>query len=411
MGDATQHPGLSRLWLVAAAISAAGRCRNAWAQDPNDPFSNPGAIAATDSGVRQGASRREVNDQVQIRYRKILPDWAGGETDRAPNELIGPRDGGRERRRRRTRKRLLKAEQAVIHQVGAADIGDAGADRRAAPRGLPAHARARRQGPLAAMVHTRKMARDLAVLYKEQSGSEGAALVSSRMLTSLGGMLQQSAQQLPAAEMFQQAVELDARNTAALLGLATIYEKNAQSESAVRPCCAKPWQPSPSNAEAKLRLALNPSGWGRPTRPEGAHRARRAANTKEPILGDPARRAGARPPARREGLAGRTPRRSSQAASSASPTTRGLYVQLAVGRSTAREQVRGDPGADGEDAGLPAPTEALLASPLQHGPRQETFGRRAQVPRRELAVAPAGARRRRSRRPTTPAIRHEGSAR
>ena len=109
-----------------------------------------------------------------------------------------------------TRKVLLKAEQAIIHQVGATDIEvlvpiamlHHEAYRRLLERGFRGHA--------LAMIHTRTMARDLAVIYREQSGSEGAALVSSRLLTSLGGLLQQSAQQLPAAHMFQEAVELDA---------------------------------------------------------------------------------------------------------------------------------------------------------------------------------------------------------
>ena len=89
------------------------------------------------------------------------------------------------------------------------------------------------------------MARDLAILYQEQSGSEGAALVSSRILTSLGGMLQQYAQQLPAAEMFYRAVALDPRNTAAMMALAIVYEKNSQYQSAVDLLrkIARPWTP------------------------------------------------------------------------------------------------------------------------------------------------------------------------
>jgi Flp pilus assembly protein TadD len=106
------------------------------------------------------------------------------------------------------------------------------------------------------MIHTRTMARDLAILYHDQSGTEGASLVSSRLLTSLGGLLQQSAQQLPAAEMFQQAVELDPKNVAALLGLATIYEKNAQTDSAVKHL-RHVLEVDPGNVEGRLRLALN----------------------------------------------------------------------------------------------------------------------------------------------------------
>jgi tetratricopeptide (TPR) repeat protein len=112
------------------------------------------------------------------------------------------------------------------------------------------------RGRAMAMGHSRAMARDLAILYREQSGTEGAALVSSRLLTSLGGLLLQSAQQLPAAEMFQQAIGLDGRNTAALLGLAGVYEKNAQPESAVK-LLRQVLEADPASAEGRLRLALN----------------------------------------------------------------------------------------------------------------------------------------------------------
>ena len=144
----------------------------------------------------------------------------------------------------------------MIHQVGTTDLEALvpiavlhhEAYRRLLERGSRGHA--------LAMVHTRNMAKDLALLYSEQSGSEGAKLVASRLLTSLGGLLLQSAQQLPAAEMFQKGIELDGRNTAALLALSTVYEKNAQAETAVR-LLRQTLEIEPANAEARLRLALN----------------------------------------------------------------------------------------------------------------------------------------------------------
>jgi tetratricopeptide (TPR) repeat protein len=104
--------------------------------------------------------------------------------------------------------------------------------------------------------HARSMTRDLAILYRDQSGSEGAALVSSRLLTSLGGLLMDAAQQLPAAEMFQQAIQLDGRNLTALIALAAIYEKNAQTESAIK-LLLQALEVDVDHPEAHLRLALN----------------------------------------------------------------------------------------------------------------------------------------------------------
>jgi tetratricopeptide (TPR) repeat protein len=112
------------------------------------------------------------------------------------------------------------------------------------------------RGHAVVLGHARGMTRDLAILYREQSGSEGAALVSSRILTSLGGMLQKAAQQVPAAEMFELAAEMDPRNTDALLGLATVFEKNSRYESAVE-TLRKLLAADPNHAEGRLRLAVN----------------------------------------------------------------------------------------------------------------------------------------------------------
>jgi tetratricopeptide (TPR) repeat protein len=238
------------VWLAAAMWLWAGP--SAWAQAP-DVSPTPGEGSGS-LGLRAG--EKIPTERIQELYRRILKDWSVGETDRAPNELIELETAVVVEGDLGTRKTLLKAEQAVIHQVGAADIEVL------VPIAVLHHEAYRRmleggwRGRATVMGHTRTMARDLAILYREQSGSEGAALVSSRLLTSLGGMLLQSAQQLPAAELFQEAVELDGRNSAALLGLAAIFEKNAQPESAVK-YLRRALEIDPSSSEGRFRLAMN----------------------------------------------------------------------------------------------------------------------------------------------------------
>jgi tetratricopeptide (TPR) repeat protein len=206
-------------------------------------------------------------ERIQETYRKILADWSSGEGQKAPDELIALETAVIQDGEPKTRKILLQAEQEVIHQVGAADIEVL------VPIAVlhhEAYARLLRQGSRGramALSHARSMARDLAILYREQSGSEGASLVSSRLLTSLGGMLLGAAQQLPAAELFQQAVELDGRNITALLALAAIYEKNAQTESAVK-LLRRALEVDPDHGEARLRLAMNLKRQGRETEEE-----------------------------------------------------------------------------------------------------------------------------------------------
>ncbi|HKH46259.1 MAG TPA: tetratricopeptide repeat protein [Thermoanaerobaculia bacterium] len=251
---------ISMIWNThaRAAIACALLCAlpEAAAAQDTDPFG--GAITATDvSGqVKRPAGRKAKEDEIQSRYRKILAAWAGGQTERAAVDLmaletsvVSDEDPG-------SRKRLLQAEQAVIHEVGAANLETL------VPIAMLHHEVYRRyllegaRGHALVLGHARGMTRDLAILYREQSGSEGAALVSSRILTSLGGMLQQAAQQLPAADMFQLAAEMDPRNTAALIGLATVFEKNTRYEPAVETLRSL-LAADPNHAEAKLRLAVN----------------------------------------------------------------------------------------------------------------------------------------------------------
>jgi tetratricopeptide (TPR) repeat protein len=237
-------------WLAAAIWLWAGQ--GAWAQTPAASVAAPGGTGSL--GLRAGEEIKP--EKIQQLYRKVLADWSAGRSDQAPDELIELETAVAVDTDARTHTTLLKAEQAVIHQVGATDLEVL------VPIAVLHHEAYRRllghggRGHALAMIHTRNMAKDLSLLYSEQSGSEGAKLVASRLLTSLGGLLLQSAQQLPAAEMFQKAIELDGHNVPALLALSTVYEKNAQAESAVK-LLRHILEVEPANAEARLRLALN----------------------------------------------------------------------------------------------------------------------------------------------------------
>jgi tetratricopeptide (TPR) repeat protein len=242
-----------------AAIAGALLCAvpaAAAAQEAQDPFG--GAITATDvSGqMKRPAGRKKQEDEIQVSYRKILAAWAGGQTERAAIDLMALETSVVSDEDPSSRKRLLQAQQAVIHEVGASNLETL------VPIAMLHHETYRRyllegaRGYALVLGHARAMTRDLAILYREQSGSEGAALVSSRILTSLGGMLQKAAQQLPAADMFQLAAEMDPRNTAALLALATVFEKNARYEPAVD-TLRRLLAADPDHAEGKLRLAVN----------------------------------------------------------------------------------------------------------------------------------------------------------
>lgn len=244
--------GISRrkaaMALLLASVSTAG-----WAQQ--DPWSSAG-VQVLDSSGGSGESKKEQVDRIQTRYREILSAWVAGEVDRAPDDLIELEKGVVADGDPKSRKRLLQSEQAVIHELGATSlevlVPIAMLHHEAYSRLL---SRGVRQAPLA-VTHARQMARDLAILYNQQSGSEGSAVVASRVLTSLGGMLMEHAQQLPAAELFYQALELDGRNVPARLALATVYEKSGQPESAIK-SLRELLKLDPDHAEARFRLAMN----------------------------------------------------------------------------------------------------------------------------------------------------------
>lgn len=194
-------------------------------------------------------------ERIQADYREILNHWSAGQVDQAPDELIRLETSVIAEGNPESRKRLLQEEQRVLHAVGESNL------EAYVPIAMLHHETYRRylergERRSLAMIHARSMARDLAIRYWQDSGSLGSALVASQLLASLGGMLQQSAQQLQAGELFQQALELDGRNPTALLGLATLYEKNSQFESAVKGL-RRLLEVEPGHAEARLRLALS----------------------------------------------------------------------------------------------------------------------------------------------------------
>lgn len=252
-----RNQGLVRgagLPLVSAAMTSRSRTLR-----PGRPALGRGQLAryacALALGVALGSPARAAEmpqEQVEARYRETLVSWAAGDAERAVADLmkletavISDDDVG-------SRTRLHKAQQHVISELAGVSLEilvpiaalHQEAYRRYVERG------GRGYGLLTS--HARGLAFDLALLYQKHTGSEGSALVASRFLTSLAGFGLDSFQ---AAKLFHQAAELDGGNTAALLGLATIFEKNGQYESAAN-ALRRLLKTDPQHPEARLRLAL-----------------------------------------------------------------------------------------------------------------------------------------------------------
>jgi tetratricopeptide (TPR) repeat protein len=202
-----------------------------------------------------GAAEKPSPERVQALYRQALVHWAAGQSEQAYGELAAVETRVVRDSDLRTAKALLRAEEKVIDDVAAADLEvlvpiarlHFEAYRRYLGLGL-GHALVQR--------HSRIMVQDLALLYRKQSGSEGAALVASHLLTSLGEQLHRGAQHQAAAELYTQAAEIDPRNPVPALSLAIIYEKFEQYRSAAA-WLRRVLAIDPKHAEARLRLAVN----------------------------------------------------------------------------------------------------------------------------------------------------------
>jgi len=195
-------------------------------------------------------------NRVEALYRQALVHWAAGKSEIAFHELaaletavVNDKDGG-------SAKRLLRAEEKVIDQVAGAELEVLLPIARLHFEVFQLYLNENAKGRTLVENHSRTMVHDLAMLYREQSGSQGAALVSSHLLTSLAELLQRGSQHQAAAALYTQAAQLDPHNPVPALRLAVTYEKFEQYQSAVG-WLRKVLAIEPKNGEARLRLAIN----------------------------------------------------------------------------------------------------------------------------------------------------------
>jgi tetratricopeptide (TPR) repeat protein len=223
---------------------------------PGAPGRHP-ALAAPAAPVPPLApGEKPTPERVQALYRQVLEQWAAGKSEVAFNELarletavVNDKDAG-------SVKRLLRAEEKVIDEVAGADLEVLLPIARLHFEVFELYANESAKGRALVVNHSRTMVHDLAMLYREQSGSQGAALVASHLLTSLAELLQRGSQHQAAAALYTQAAELDPHNLVPVLRLAVTYEKFEQYQSAVG-WLRKVLTIEPKHAEARLRLAIN----------------------------------------------------------------------------------------------------------------------------------------------------------
>lgn len=149
--------------------------------------------------------------------------------------------------------RLGRAEMEVVRQLAARDPEVLLPLLEAHQELYLRHKRARRAY---LELHSRQMVTDLASLYAELGAGDGAKVVASRALSSLGGYLLADGKSA-ALGLLEKAAALDRRNEAAYLGLAAYHEKRGGPYESALEALQRLVANLPASREGRLRLAIN----------------------------------------------------------------------------------------------------------------------------------------------------------
>ncbi len=110
-----------------------------------------------------------------------------------------------------------------------------------------------RRFPLAA--HSRERVGDLARRYAAEAASELAPSLAGEALATMGAYLHRVQLRIPGRKMLEEALELDASNSFALLRLAAAHELADEYPEAIS-CLERLLEVEPRSAEGRLRLAI-----------------------------------------------------------------------------------------------------------------------------------------------------------
>ncbi|MBV8203141.1 MAG: hypothetical protein JOZ15_21205 [Acidobacteria bacterium] len=242
-------------WAPGAVPPTGGRRPGGFGA-PGVPGEHPGLRAPAAPVPPLAPGEKPKPDRVQALYRQVLVHWAESKSEKAYGELAALETAVVNDKDPSSAKRLLRAEEKVIDQVAAADLEVLLPIARLHFEVFQLYSNESAKGRALVENHSRAMVHDLAILYRQQSGSQGAALVASHLLTSLAELLQRGSQHQAAATMYTQAAELDPHNIVPALRLGVTYEKFEQYQAAAG-WLRKVLAIDSKNAEARLRLAVN----------------------------------------------------------------------------------------------------------------------------------------------------------
>ncbi|HYL04440.1 MAG TPA: hypothetical protein VE075_00265, partial [Thermoanaerobaculia bacterium] len=263
-------------WAPGAVPPQGGRRPGAGFAIPGAPGDRPGLGPPAAPVPPLAPGEKPKPERVEALYRQVLVHWAAGKSEKAWSDLAALETAVVNDKDPASAKRLLRAEEKVIDQVAGADLEVLLPIARLHFEVFQLYSNENAKGRALVENHSRAMVHDLAILYRQQSGSQGAALVASHLLTTLAELLQRGSQHQAAATLYTEAAALDPRNVVPALRLGVTYEKFEQYQAAAA-WLRKVLAIDPKNAEARLRLAVN---LGR------LHKAAEAASLLEGLIAD-----------------------------------------------------------------------------------------------------------------------------
>lgn len=217
-------------------------------------------LAAGWLGATAAHAADDVEQLVAARYPGVLTAFAAGDHDRALGELAGLENQIAAGPPNQLDK-LWKAKLHVLRDL----IDDPEVLVPIIQLHHDAYLAYRAEGKSVLARHSRTMAAELADVYADRAASDAARVLAARALASLGGYQQEDGSIGSASELFVQALKLDPRCTAALLGQAAMFEKLGQYEQA-RDYLERLVAQERTHPQARLRLAMNLARTGNPTR-------------------------------------------------------------------------------------------------------------------------------------------------
>lgn len=111
-------------------------------------------------------------------------------------------------------------------------------------------------GSYALASHSRTLTIELAELYVERVKGTHGERVASAVMTSMAGHLHANYVDPTASALYRRAIALDPTNTAAMLGLASIFERHGEYDKAL-PVLRSLAETAPRDPEGRLRLATH----------------------------------------------------------------------------------------------------------------------------------------------------------